>query len=91
VRLKGPKKEDTMELKLVRSDISSKPKKTELKKIEEMVAKEGSAIIYFDRDNSHKDLIALGEHFENSEKSFYMREIRYGLNDNDYMYEVHIL
>jgi hypothetical protein len=56
-----------------------------------MVAKDGSAIIYFDRDNSHKDLIALGEHFENSEKSFYMREVRYGLNDNDYMYEVHIL
>lgn len=80
-----------MELKLVRTELSSKPKKTDLKKIEAEVAKTGSAIIYFDRDNSHKDLIALGEHFENSEKSFYMREVRYGLNDNDYMYEVHIL
>lgn len=80
-----------MELKIVRSDVSGKPKKTDLKKIEEIVNKTGSAIIYFDRDNSHKDLIALGEHFENSEKSFYMREVRYGLNDNDYMYEVHVL
>jgi len=80
-----------MDLKLVRVDVNSKPKKTTLKKVEEVVAKEGSAIMYFDRDNSHKDLIALGEHFENSEKSFYMREVRYGLNDNDYMYEVHVL
>ena len=80
-----------MDLKLVREDVTAKPKKTTLKKVEETVAKTGSAIIYFDRDNSHKDLIALGEHFENSEKSFYMREVRYGLNDNDYMYEVHVL
>lgn len=80
-----------MDLKLVREDVNTKPKKTTLKKVEEIVAKEGSAIIYFDRDNSHKDLIALGEHFEETEKSFYMREVRYGLNDNDYMYEVHVL
>ncbi len=80
-----------MDLKLVRENVTAKPKKTTLKKVEEVVAKEGTAIMYFDRDNSHKDLIALGEHFENSEKSFYMREVRYGLNDNDYMYEVHVL
>jgi len=80
-----------MELKLVRTEMTGKPKKTDLKKVEAMVEKDGSAIIYFDRDNSHKDLIALGEHFENSEKSFYMREVRFGLNDNDYMYEVHVL
>lgn len=80
-----------MELKLVRTEIDAKPRKTDLKKIEAQIEKEGSAILYFDRDNSHKDLIALGEHFENTEKSFYMREVRYGLNDNDYMYEVHVL
>lgn len=84
-------KEKLMDLKLVRDDVTSKPKKTTLKKVEEIVAKTGTAIIYFDRDNSHKDLIALGEHFEETEKSFYMREVRYGLNDNDYMYEVHVL
>jgi len=81
-----------MELKLVRDTAEGKPKKTDLKKVEAIVEKgNGTAIIYFDRDNSHKDLIALGEHFENAEKSFYMREIRFGLNDNDYMYEVHVL
>lgn len=80
-----------MELKIARAEHDAKPKKIEVKKIEEMVAKEGSAILYFDRDNSHKDLLALQDHFEEQGNSFYMREVRYGLADNEYMYEVHIL
>ena len=80
-----------MELKLARNEHDAKPKKTDLKKIEETVAKGGSSIFYFDRENSHKDLLALQDHFENEGKSFYMREVRYGLADNEYMYEVHIL
>lgn len=80
-----------MDLKIARSEHDTKPKKIELKKIEEMVMKEGSLILYFDRENSHKDLLALQDHFENEGKSFYMREVRFGLADNEYMYEVHIL
>ncbi len=80
-----------MELKTARSNTNKKPKKIELKKIEDMVKKEGSVILYFDRENSHKDLLELQEHFENEGKSVYLREVRYGLADNEYMYEVHIL
>ncbi len=80
-----------MELKIARTDVKSKAKKIDVKKIEDMVKKEGTVILYFDRDNSHKDLLALQDHFENDGKSFYMREVRYGLADNEYMYEVHIL
>jgi hypothetical protein len=80
-----------MELKIARSENKSKPKKIELSKIEESVEKEGSVIFYFDRENSHKDLLELQDHFENKGKSFYMREVRYGLDENEYMYEVHIL
>ena len=80
-----------MELKIARADAKSKAKKIEVKKIEDMVKKEGAVIIYFDRDNSHKDLLSLQDHFENEGKSFYMREVRYGLSENEYMYEVHIL
>ncbi len=80
-----------MDLKVARADVKSKAKKIEVKKIEDMVQKEGSVIMYFDRDNSHKDLLELQDHFENSGKSFYMREVRYGLAENEYMYEVHIL
>lgn len=80
-----------MELKVARSEQKAKPKKIDVKKIDEMLVKDGSVIIYFDRDNSHKDLLALQDHFENEGSSFYMREVRYGLAENEYMYEVHIV
>jgi len=80
-----------MELKFARTDIDVKPKKAELEKIEAMVEKEDSVIIYFDRDNSHKDLLELQDYFEAKGKSFYMNEVKFGLADNEYMYQVHII
>jgi len=80
-----------MDLKLVRAELNAKPKKVDLSKIESAVEKENSVIFYFDRDNSHKDLLALQDHFEAMGKSFYMNEVKYGLADNDYMYQVHIM
>ncbi len=80
-----------MELKLARKELSAKPKTIKLEKIEEVIEKEGQKIFYFDKDNSHKDLVALVEHFEDKELSVYLREVKYGLGDDDYMYEIHIL
>lgn len=80
-----------MELKLARTELNNKPKKIELKKVEAMVEKEESVIIYFDKENSHKDLLNLQDHFESKGKSFYMSEVKYGLSEDDYMYEVHVL
>jgi len=80
-----------MDLKFARTDISSKPKKVELAKIEATVEKEDSVIFYFDRENSHKDLLELQDYFEAKGKSFYMSEVKYGLADNEYMYQFHIL
>lgn len=80
-----------MDLKLVRMELDAKPKKIELEKIESMVEKEKSVILYFDRENSHKDLLAMQDHFEAEGKSFYMNEVKYALGDNDYMYQVHIM
>jgi hypothetical protein len=80
-----------MELKIARAEQNDKPKKIDLKKIEDTVEKEESAIFYFDRDNSHKDLLALQDHIESSGKSFYMREVKFGLLESEYMYEVHII
>jgi len=80
-----------MDLKLARTDINAKPKKTDVAKIEAMVEKDNSVIIYFDRENSHKDLLALQDHFEAEGKSFYMSEVKYSLADNDYIYQVHIM
>lgn len=80
-----------MELKLARTELTSKPKSIKLDKVEAQVEKEKQVIIYFDKDNSHKDLVSLVEHFEEKGYSVYFREVRYGLSENEYMYEVHIL
>jgi hypothetical protein len=80
-----------MDLKFARTDIEAKPKKVDLSKMEQSVEKEGSVIYYFDKDNSHKDLLELQDHFEAMGKSFYMSEVKFGLSDNEYMYQVHII
>ncbi|OHD99326.1 MAG: hypothetical protein A3E21_06590 [Sulfurimonas sp. RIFCSPHIGHO2_12_FULL_36_9] len=80
-----------MDLKFARTDITAKPKKAELAKMEASLEKEDSVIFYFDRENSHKDLLELQDFFESKGKSFYMNEVKYGLSDSEYMYQVHII
>ena len=45
----------------------------------------------FDRDNSHKDMMALVDALEKDGCNVYFREVKYGLADDEYMYEVHAL
>ncbi len=78
-----------MKLKLARTTLKSKPKVIDIGKIEEQLDKK--TIFYFDKDNSHKELKELIEYFEDKEYSIYMREVKYGLDENEYIYEVHIV
>ncbi len=78
-----------MKLKLARTTLKAKPKTIELKKLEEDLATK--SIFYFDKDNTHKEMIELIEYFEGKGCSVYMREVKYGLDDNEYIYEVHIV
>ena len=78
-----------MKLKLARASIESKPKAIEIDKLEEDLDKK--SIFYFDKDNSHKELKELIEYFEEKGFSVYMREVKYGLDENEYIYEVHII
>jgi len=80
-----------MNLLFARTDVNVKPKKAELAKIEASVEKDDSVIFYFDKDNQHKDLLELQDYFEEKGKSFYMSEVKFGLSDNEYMYQVHIM
>jgi len=80
-----------MDLKFARTEVDAKPKKVDLAKLEASVEKQESVIFYFDRENSHKDLLELQDYFEAKGKSFYMSEVKYGLSDNEYMYQVHII
>ena len=78
-----------MELKLAKTTPTSKPKKVTIEQIESRLDKE--SFFYFDRENEHKDLNALIEHFEGKGYSVYMKEAKYGLGELDYIYEIHIL
>ncbi|MBM0637504.1 hypothetical protein LNU06_05715 [Campylobacter sp. VicNov18] len=80
-----------MELKLARTSINEKPKNIGLEKIEEILEKEGQKFFYFDKDNTHKQILAFVNHFGKKGLSVYHRSLKYGLDDNDFMYEVHIL
>jgi hypothetical protein len=80
-----------MELLFARNDLNEKPKKVQLDKIKEELQKTGEKIFYFDRDNSHKDMMSLVDTLEADGYNVYFREIKYGLADDEYMYEVHAL
>lgn len=80
-----------MELKIAKTELDAVAKKISFEKIEEIVEKTGQKIFYFDKENSHKDLLNLIEYFENKGLSVYHHTVKYGLGENDYMYEVHIL
>lgn len=79
------------DLRLAKSEVNEKAKTISLKKIEEAITQDGQSFFYFDKENSHKQLIALVEYFEKKGLSVYHRTVKYGLDDEDYMYEVHIL
>ena len=80
-----------MELLLARNELTEKPKKVQLDKIKEELQKDGEKIFYFDRDNSHKDMMSLVDALEDESYNVYFREVKYGLADDEYMYEVHAL
>ncbi|NLO17802.1 MAG: hypothetical protein GX118_06385, partial [Arcobacter butzleri] len=46
-----------MEILLARTELNEKPKKVKLEKLKESESK----IFYFDKDNSHKDMMAVVE------------------------------
>ena len=81
-----------MKLKLAKNKDTQEIKEVSIDEIEEEVKKDRmGAIFYFDQENSHKDLVEMVELFEDKGYSVYLKEIRFGLDENDYMYEVHVL
>lgn len=80
-----------MKLKLAKNSVEGTNESITLGEIAEVLEKEGQKIFYFDQDNSHKNLVSLVEHFEEKGLSVYLKEVKYGLDESDYMYEVHII
>ncbi|MCJ8325649.1 MAG: hypothetical protein MJK08_01005 [Campylobacterales bacterium] len=80
-----------MELLIARNELNEKPKKIKFEKIQELLKENSHQMFYFDRDNSHKDMMALVDALENEDVNVYFREVKYGLADAEYMYEVHTI
>jgi len=76
-----------MELKLVTSE--NKTKTISLEKFLEKVKKD--SFFYFDKETSYKDLQDLIDLLEKEGHSVYFREVKYTLEDDGYMYEMHII
>jgi len=80
-----------MDLLLAREELNKKPKKISLTKLKEELNKQPQKIFYFDRENSHKNMMNLLESLEKDGLNVYFREIKYGLGDDEYLYELHAL
>lgn len=80
-----------MELLIARNELKEKPKKIKLSQIKEELNEAKQKISYFDRDNSHKDMMSLVDALEDEGYNVYFREVKYGLGDEEYLYEVHSL
>ena len=80
-----------MDILLAREELASKPKKIKLEKLLESLAKNKEEIFYFDRENSHKDMMTIVDKFEDVGYSVHFREVKYGLSDEEYLYELHAL
>ncbi|MEA3554266.1 MAG: HP0268 family nuclease [Campylobacterota bacterium] len=80
-----------MDILLARKELTTKPKKVNFEKLLEELAQKEEEIFYFDRDNSHKDMMAIVDKFEEAGYSVHFREVKYGLADDEYLYEIHSL
>ncbi len=76
-----------MELKLAPMNIGETAKKV---KVEDLIQDE-LKIVYFDKENSHKDLQKAKSFLESKGKVVYMGEVHYGLDVKDFIYEFRII
>lgn len=82
-----------MELKLAKTTLNTKNKVNATKiSCEDMLKKiQGENIFYFDKENSHKDMQKACVFFQKAGYSTYLNEVRYGLDEDSYIYELHII
>jgi hypothetical protein len=80
-----------MDILIARENIGDKPKKMSLTKIKTELKELEQKIFYFDKDNSHKNMMALVDSIEADGYNAYFKEVKYGMSDDEYMYELHAL
>lgn len=81
-----------MELQIAKADIKDKksPAKITLDEVKKQYG-EGKHIFYFDGSNPHKDMQKAKTTLEKANLRVKLNEVRYGLDANNYIYEIHII
>ncbi|PAF45637.1 HP0268 family nuclease [Helicobacter sp. 11S02629-2] len=81
-----------MDLKLARTDLKQDCKIQSLADILKVANEhKRGKIFYLDKDNSDKDLKKAISTLTSKGKTCFLREIKYGLDEKDYIYELHLL
>lgn len=79
-----------MDFKLAKQTSQDKGEKITLKQIQEL-AKTQEKVFYFSNENNHKDLLKLAESFHKTGRNAYLREVKFGLDHDEHIYELHIV
>ena len=81
-----------MEYILAQTDVEAKQvKKITLEEIEQLLNSGKMSIVYLDKQNSEKDIMKLVAYFNKKNRNVYVREVKFGLDKNEYLYEIHIV
>lgn len=84
-----------MELKLARDTLKADSKAVSIttEEMAKMVEESGrkGVVFYLDRENPEKDLKKLETFFKGKNRNMLIRELRYSMDNKDYIYEVHVL
>jgi len=80
-----------MDILIARDDLTQKPQKMSLTEIKEELKEVEQKIYYFDKENSHKNMMGLVDSLEGAGYTAHFREVKYGLGEEEYMYELHAL
>jgi len=80
-----------MNILLARETADSKPKKITTNELKQQLNQKIDKIFYFDKDNTHKQMLDLVKLFEKENYTVHLREIKYGLDEDSFMYEIHFL
>jgi HP0268 len=80
-----------MQLKLAREELGKEPKAIDADKLLEEMLESKPCIRYLDKTNVGKDMVTFAEKVEKAKANVYLREVKFGLDPEEFMYEVHVL
>lgn len=78
-----------MEFKLARMSKDAELQTISLKEMQEQA--QGEKVFYLDRENKEKDLQKALKAFNDQKRSAKLGKIAFGLDDKDYIFELHII